>query len=762
MARAGWVEWRWTGSALAAVLVFGAGAAHAQDAVIEEVIVTATKREQALIDVPLAVTAIGGAQLKASGVRDLRDMVALAPSLNAQTPGGDSDSSLRIRGIGTISTNPGLESAVGVVIDGVVRARTGVAMSELGDVERVEVLRGPQGTLYGSNTSAGLVNIVTPTPNMDEFEGYGEATYGNYDWKRAAAGVTGPIGYGAGGRLEAIFQSRDGLLHEVNSGKDINRMSRVFVRGKVRVEPSDDLAVTFIGDFTHRNEDCCAAVLSRGGATLPRVVALAAGRGYLDYGSLDAFDREAATTPGRINQEDVTDFGVSAQVDWNVGVGELVSISSFRKWSAHRGQDFDHSGVDLGYIDKDGLRQAFTQATQELRLQGQTGRLDWLVGGFYAHQEIFQDFAFRMGVSYADFFGGAAAFQPATLAAWRPGDGAQGISRQDGDDVALFTHNTFKLTDRLSLTGGLRYSWNKKSVAVTSITFNPACDVALANRDATGIAAFCLFFWDTRIKTESGPATDSRTESALSGTAVIDYAIADTAKSYLSYSRGYKSGGYNLDRAGFTTPATPRGSDLAFDDETTDAYEAGLKLEMFDRRLTVNTAAFYQVVKGFQLVEFTGVAFRVRRLAEVHSSGGEVEATWRPFSGLTLTEGLTYTDAHYTKNPGNVAFAGRRMEQSPTWTSVSSLTWRFPLGGSGFDGVVYGDARHVRDQFLASFDHLRIQPAYTVVNAGLNYQLSDQVEIYGRVQNLFDTKYQEVYGYNTQGRTFYAGARAKF
>ncbi|MDP3867554.1 TonB-dependent receptor [Phenylobacterium sp.] len=730
------------GSALALVLTLAAGTARAQDVAVEEVIVTATKREQALIDVPLAVTAIGGAQVKASGVRDLRDMVALAPSLNAQTPGGDSDSSLRIRGIGTISTNPGLESAVGVVIDGVVRARTGVAMSELGDVDRIEVLRGPQGTLYGSNTSAGLVNIVTPGPNMDGFEGYAEGTYGNYNWLRAAAGVTGPIGDGVGGRLEAIVQRRDGLLDEVNSGDDINRMERVFLRAKVRIDASETVRVNLIADYTYRDEDCCAAVLSFGGPVLARVQGLAAGKGYLNNGSLDPYDREAATTPGRINQEQVRDFGFSAQADWDLGFGQLVSITAYRKWKASRGQDFDHSGVDLGYIPKDGLRQGFSQVTQELRLQGDTERVDWLVGAFLSHQDIFQDFAYQMGASYADFFGGAAALKPATLAAWKPGDGARGISEQESNDFAVFTHNTLRLTDKLSLTGGLRYTINEKSVAVTSIAYNPACDAALAGADATGIAAFCLFFWDTRINTSAGPATDSRTEKALSGTAVADYAFTDHAKAYLSYSRGYKSGGYNMDRAGFSTPATPKGSDLAFGSETTDAYEAGLKLELFENRLRINTAVFHQIVEGFQLVEFTGVAFRVRRLAEALTTGAEIEATWRPTAALTLSSGLTYTDARYAIDPGNVAFSGKSLEQAPDWVSVSSFNYRVPLGGSGMTASLYADARYVSSQYLAAFDPLRVQKGYTLVNARLSLATAEErwrVEFWAR--NLFDTEY---------------------
>lgn len=711
---------------------------------VEEVIVTATKREERLIDVPIAVTAVGGQQLKASGVRDVRDLISLAPSLNAQTPGGDSDSSLRIRGIGTISTNIGLESSVGIIIDGVVRARVGSALTELGDVERIEVLRGPQGTLYGANTSAGLVNIITVAPSENSVTGYLEGAAGNYGYRRIAAAVSGPLTDKISGRLEGVTQERDGFVEEVNTRQDLNNLDRYLIRGRLRFRPTDNLKIDVIADYSSRTENCCTSILYLTTAATAPVQALAAAHGLIGYPSSDPFDRLQALTPGRDNQEDVRDGGLSVEVNWGLGWADLVSISSYRQWRAWRAQDFDHSGAPYTYIPHDGLKMGLTQYTQELRLQGDTDRLSWLVGGYYSNQVIDQDLTYAMDSGYVEFNGGAGAFRPGVASVWRTGDYARAVARQDGDNFALFTHDTLKLTDRLSLTGGLRYTIDNKSVSLLSFAHNPACDAALAANDAKGISVFCAYFFDTRVDTSHGPAQDSRTEKQFSGTAVARYTIAEGLESYLSYSRGYKSGGYNLDRYGFTTPAHPKGSDLAFGDETTDAYELGLKGEFLDRRLSVNLALFDQSIKGFQLIERdTTLAFRVRRLAEVKSSGAEVEATFQATPDLRLQQGLVYNDARYTTDPGNGTFSGRRMEQAPTWTSVTAVSYIFPIGDTGLKGAAYADARYVSDQFTSgSTDIRRIQKGYTLVNARLGVNSADglwHADLWAR--NLFDKDY---------------------
>lgn len=706
---------------------------------VDEIIVTATRREQRLIEAPVAVTAVSGEQLENSGVTDIRELTSLAPSVQFQTPGGGADSSIRIRGVGTTSTNPGLESSVGVIIDGVIRARTGVALSELGDLQSIEVLRGPQGTLFGRNTSSGIINVMTRQPDFAGVSGNITATYGNYDNRRLAGAANFPLSDQLALRVEGSWELRDGFYPDANSNERLDNLDRQFVRGKLLWQPSDTLKWTFSADYTNRNENCCVAVLAIAGPTYGLVNQLAAARGGVGYPTTNPFDRRASKNAVRTNQEDIEDMGVSASGQWDMGWATLYSVTAFRSWEAWRSQDFDHSGADLGFFAPNGLHQKFDVFTQELRLQGETGRLDWLVGLFYSDETVLNDSAYRMGADYPLIYGGAATFQASTLAAFTPGDGARGIGRQEGQDMSFFTHNVFHVTDALSITAGLRYTQNDKEINFTGQNFNPACDSAVRTSDAAGITRFCAPFWDTRLN-PSGDS-DARTEEATTGTLNIAYRISPELNTYASYSRGYKSGGYNFDRAGFTTPATPNAADLAFVEETVDAYEFGLKGEFFDRSLRANLAVFHQAFEGFQLIEYTGVSFVVRSLSQVISKGAELEVTWEPVEGLTLTNGLSYTDAYYPNVVGNRTYAGKELEQSPDWVNVSSITYEFPIGES-LTGVAYADARYSSDFFTGGFDPNRVQDSFTTANVRFSLRAADeawQLDVFAR--NVFDQEY---------------------
>lgn len=729
------------GAMLGASPVLAQTAPAGQEATtIDDIIVTATRREQRLIEVPIAVTAVSGEQLENSGVTDIRELTSLAPSVQFQTPGGSSDSSIRIRGVGTTSTNPGLESSVGVVIDGVIRARTGVALSELGDLDRIEVLRGPQGTLFGRNTSSGIINILTRQPDFSGVSGNVTGTLGNFNNRRVSGAANVPlVDDTLALRVEGSYELRDGFHSDANSDDTLDNIDRQFVRAKLLWRVSETAKWTFSADYTNRKENCCVALLSIAGPTFNLVNQLATARGGIGYPSTNPFDRDASKNNIRRNQEDVEDMGFSASGEYDLGWAQLTTITAVRNWEAWRSQDFDHSGADLGFFAPNGLHQKFDIFTQEFRLQGEIGRLDWLVGAFYADESILFDSAYRMGADYPLIYGGAATFQASTLAAFRPGDGARGIGEQEGQDLSFFTHNIFRVTDALSITAGLRYTTNDKAIDYRGENFNPACDSAVRTADAPGITRFCAPFWDTRLNPRGD--SDSRTETATTGTFNVAYQFSPTLNTYASYSRGYKSGGYNFDRAGFTTPATPNARDLAFVEETVDAYELGLKGEFFDRRLRANFAAFHQTLEGFQLIEFTGVSFVVRSLAELVSKGAELELTWEPTDGLTITNGLSYTDAYYPNIAGNRQYAGRELEQSPDWVNVTSVTWEFPIG-ENLTGVAYADARHSTEFFTGGFDPNRIQDSFTTAN--VRFSLRDtsevwQLDVFAR--NVFDQDY---------------------
>src|SRR4051794_10309702 len=229
------------------------------------IVITAQQRPQVLQDVPIAVSAVSAQSLQNSGASDIRQLNQLAPSLLVSSTGTEANGSARIRGIGTVGDNPGLESSVAVFVDGVYRSRTGVGLNELGEIERVEVLRGPQGTLFGRNASAGLINIISKKPNLNDMEGFVEGTYGNYNQYRLSGGITGPLGSnGLGFRLDGVWTQRDGYLKVINAANGtesrVNDRTRYFVRGQLLYEPSDRLQIRLIGDYSHRNESCCGAV----------------------------------------------------------------------------------------------------------------------------------------------------------------------------------------------------------------------------------------------------------------------------------------------------------------------------------------------------------------------------------------------------------------------------------------------------------------------------------------------------------------------
>ncbi|WP_448661108.1 TonB-dependent receptor [Sphingomonas sp. CJ20] len=353
-----------------------------------DIVVTATRRNETVQDVPIAITAIGSEQLQNAGIQDIRGLEQIAPSL--QTTTGQSaatGSSLFIRGIGTAGDNPGFEPAVGVFIDGVFRPRAGVALSELPELERVEILRGPQGTLFGRNTSAGALSIFTALPSFDKLGGYVEGSYGNYNAYELTGAITGPVSEQVAVRLDGGYRKRDGYIKDANSDRRINDINRYNVRGQVLIDTGD---VTFrmIGDYSHTDEVCCGAVSVARGSLAPVIQAVAGAQGRVGLYTGTPSDRIQAISPNRDYAEKVTDYGVSSEINWDMGDVTMTSITAVRNWRATRDQDVDFSGVDRAYRKDYATR--LRDITQELRFQGSAfgGKLDWLIGGFYLNEQL--------------------------------------------------------------------------------------------------------------------------------------------------------------------------------------------------------------------------------------------------------------------------------------------------------------------------------------------------------------------------------------
>jgi len=350
-----------------------------------DIVVTATRRNETVQTVPLAITAVPADLLENAGVQDIKGLEQLAPSL--QTTTGQSaatGSSLSIRGVGTAGDNPGFEPAVGVFIDGVFRPRAGVALSELPELERVEILRGPQGTLFGRNTSAGALSIFTVQPAF-EFGGYAEASYGNYNAWELEGALTGPVSEQLAVRIDAGVRKRDGFIADANSSRFINNIDRWNVRGQALLD-SGDFTLRLIADYSQTDEACCGAVSVARGPLLGAINNVATPQGLVGVYAGPPSNRIQAVSPNRNYGEQVKDYGGSAEINWDLGGVNMTSITAYRQWRANRDQDIDFSGIDRAY--RDDYRVELNDFTQEIRFQGSAGALDWLVGGFYLNEDL--------------------------------------------------------------------------------------------------------------------------------------------------------------------------------------------------------------------------------------------------------------------------------------------------------------------------------------------------------------------------------------
>ncbi|MBI0473964.1 TonB-dependent receptor [Sphingomonas sp. MA1305] len=829
-----------------------------------DIVITATRRAERLSNVPIAVSAVSTESLQNSGATDIRQLTQLTPSLLVSSTGSEANASARIRGIGTVGDNPGLESSVAVFIDGVYRSRTGSGLNDLGEVDRIEVLRGPQGTLSGRNASAGTINIITKAPSYT-FGGYAEGTYGNYNAVRLAGAITGPIIKDMlAFRVDGVYNKRDGFYRDVVNNTDYNNRNRFFVRGQLLFEPTSDISLRLIGDYTWRDEKCCGAVYVDlrekldptpgvpGDYTINpagnRIVQVMQSLGAVFPSAGDPYNRQIANTLGRAYSNVTKDYGGSAQLDWNLGGAGLTSITAYREYKSGGAGDIDYGNLDIGYRPNDGnaFRQ-FHTFTQELRLNGEAfgGKLDWLIGGYYAKENLLVADNLKFGTQYGAFAacrivatinpaaalrnpaatGCLSATGRAVLSGQVPGTtpafGAltptilAGIDRlstvnnvgdvnsryyQDSENYAFFTHNIFKLTDKLSITAGLRYTHERKNFNATfnnNNTICPAQQAALSPLLAStavpdalkpligGIVTLTCTGNSTSSINALTPS-DRLSEGEFTGTGVISYKPINDLLVYASYSRGYKAGGYNLDRSDFNSnvfspPTNASASRLRFDPETVNAYEVGLKYT--SRQFTFNAAAFRQEFKNFQLNTFNGTNYIVQNITScgtslngadqdgssttgactgktgygVLSQGFELEAGLYPAKDLSFALGYTMADTHFRHNlvgseSGEALDAqlfllpGSQLSNAPRHVVTSSMTFTPELGGSGLTGLFYVDGRLTSDYNTGSdLFYEKRQDGFFLLNARVGIRGPGQrwaLEFWG--QNLTNTRYEQV------------------
>jgi iron complex outermembrane recepter protein len=859
-------------------LAFAQDEAQADDAANadDEIVVTAQGRTQLLSDVPVAISAVNAETLQNSGANDIRQLNQVAPSLLVSSTGSEANGSARIRGIGTVGDNPGLESSVPVFIDGVYRSRSGIGLNELGEIDRVEVQRGPQGTLGGRNSSAGLISIYSKKPEFD-FGGSGELTYGNFDFMRAASSITGPIGESVAFRVDGVYVKRDGFYTDPQNGKDINDRDRYFLRGQLLFEPSDDLSIRLIADYTNREERCCAATYVDGSVnpfignlnnpSTPLSPLQTTGNNIInvlrDLGQPLAsfnqgYSRDVSVSPNRSFFGKTKDYGISGQIDYDFGGATLTSITAYRQYRSGQASDTDYGEVDILYrgIDDDAYRQ-FHTFTQELRLQGEAfdGALDWLIGGFYANEKLTVRDNLRFGAQYGRFAtcrvvsgGGLAAFYSPTgqgclsptgravVASGAATGGSAvlggallgGIDRldtvndrgstidryfQNGTNWALFTHNIVHITDTLDLTLGLRYTKDKKRFNATFGNDNTACVAQqaaltpfLPTLGATAAGLIGLACQGNSTAELNGVSiNDRRTEDEFTGTAILSWKPIDDLLLYASYAKGYKAGGFNLDRSALKAPtatfAASGGAqalvgNLQFDPELVDSYEIGAKYSTGPFSLSLS--AFRSDFSNFQLNTFNGTVFLVQTINGcnnliggpnsdtdqnlsaagsnfnanpnatgtcatgdvtygVRTQGFELEAALVPARNFRIAAGLTYARTKYqddlvgTKNGTALDTAlrklpGDNLSNAPELVATSSVTWTPEIGSSGLTGLFYIDGRLTSDYNTGSdLFPQKEQDGYAVFNARIGLRGPDEawgIELWG--QNIFNQDYAQV------------------
>lgn len=431
---------------------------------IEEIVVTSTKREQTLQEVPLAVSVIGAEVLEEAQINDILELQSLVPSLRVTQLQSSGNTNFLIRGFGNGANNPGIEPSVGVFIDGVYRSRSAAALADLPNLERIEVLRGPQSTLFGKNASAGVISVITAAPNMDEFSGSAAFTYGNYSQVILKGDISGPISETVGFSLAVNSNTRDGYFKNLETGNDVNERDRWGVRGQLLFLPTDNVSLRMIADYDEIDEKCCGVANLVDG---PTGVAVRLVGGNLVPNDAFAYENYYDFDP--TNKIENKGVSLQADVDFSNDI-LLTSITAYREQSRQDNADVDFTSAQMiGVNSGDTDIETFTQ---ELRLSQSLDAFDWMLGGFYFNESVSYDNALAYDSAfrpYADLLSGfgvttleqvmkGLGLLPPSASFFGAGQGVAEATGQDDETISLFGQGDWHATDRLTFTGGLNYT----------------------------------------------------------------------------------------------------------------------------------------------------------------------------------------------------------------------------------------------------------------------------------------------------------------
>lgn len=696
----------WLLASLTAV-VFNIPAWAQDDGAIEEIVVTARHRAESIQSVPISITAVNGAALADQRINSLQGLEHSVPNLVFGETGTSGETHIGIRGIGDFSRNIGFDTRVGVYIDGVFAGQSLAVDQGLVDLAQVEVLRGPQGTLFGKNSSSGAINIISNKPELGETSGDLRLGAGNLDTVTGQAVLNLPLGDTAAARFSLYTQEQDGYIHNLFTGKNNMSSDHMIGRLRLRVQPNDDLDINFSFDF--REQDNTLLFLEPDGdwevangnpAAAPRFVA--------DQDA-DLIDENSGS-------------GGGLTVDYTMDNGHvLTSITGFRTVDRKVGSDEDATRLfvlDARYFEDD-----FSHFTQEFRLASPEDQsFRYVLGAFYFDQEADTNRKIALGPG----FGG-------------PPEGVDaGIqdSAVDTKNLAFFVNGNVDLSDRVTLSGGLRYTDEAKDAVIDQFVF-PGFGLAELIQDSF-----------------------SRDEDYVTATFSIQYQATDEMLAYLTYSNGYKAGGFNVD-------LVPTIQDLFFEEETVDSFELGLKSDLLDGRLRLNVTAFHAEYDDYQVFQFRfdpfsgTTALLISNAASVTTQGIEIEGLARFTDNFELTYGFGFTDAKFDDFPGGSIdalgnpqnAAGNTLPRAPDFTASLTATYNFTMGDA--EGRANLGYTHRGEQFFNPDNRENSrQESYGLLHASLDFDINENWSVGVWGHNLTDEVYRGMRGVSFLGIPF--------
>ncbi|WP_294303484.1 TonB-dependent receptor [uncultured Sphingomonas sp.] len=720
-----------------------ADSATSQDATADDpagdIIVTAQRRNERLRDVPIAITVVDGASIRETGANQLADITQRAPSLNfTATPGVPN---FAIRGVGTNSFDYGIESAVGIAVDDVnITLPRFVPLNSLADVERVEVLRGPQGLLFGKNTTAGLISITTARPELGKFGSSGRVQVGERNQVQSQAVVNLPIGQTAALRVVGGYQYQKPVTELVGPGK-LDPVRRWFGTAKLLWEPTDRLSLYAIADYQNNSGIEAYSTIRKFGGNDPTPIPaalrpLAPANFVIVQNTALGITASPRNNRTAIGSNDVLrnerSFGAQFTASYDAGPVAITSVTAYRDLNARANNDVDQTPIP--FFDTNIANSQSHQFSQELRINN-TGRgvADYTAGLYYFRQHI------DAQILQSGTFGVFPASTPIRLS---PVNGQSNFDYTT-KSYAAFAQLTFNVTQQLRLIAGGRYTRDEIESTTTVTAVPGVCN----------LVTFLLSGGRTCVGALAAPVVADRGANGFSGRAGVEYALG-TANLYATYTRGYKG------------PAISSAAGVAFavDPERVDAYEVGVKADLLNRRLTLNLAGFINDFRDFQAQVFDPAlngglgTFRTGNASTLKTRGVEAEAIVRPASGFSLTGGVTYLDTEYGNYnvacyfgqtaaqgcslPGpSFNAAGSPLVGASKWTTSLAASVDRPVGDA-LRVFANADWRYRSSFYYAINDPNTIQPGFSVVNATVGIgDAEGRARFSVFVRNLFDKRY---------------------